>query len=76
MNKIVAPVPVCRAPQQGHHGPYAPANLHGECADAVGPISFVLATFFMRLLAYSSMEHMALATGGFVSRFQSLCEGS
>jgi hydrogenase-4 component F len=29
-----------------------------------GPISFVLAAFFMRLFAYSSMERMGLATVG------------
>jgi formate hydrogenlyase subunit 3/multisubunit Na+/H+ antiporter MnhD subunit len=53
-----------------------PLAFTGNVLMLFWPISFVLATFFMRLLAYSSMKHMGLATGVSVSRFQNLCECS
>jgi hydrogenase-4 component F len=76
MNKIVAPVAAILAGVMETVAVYAvlrskvimdhmfPLAFTGNLLMLFGPISFVLAAFFMRLFTYSSMEHMGLARVG------------
>jgi hydrogenase-4 component F len=76
MNKIVAPVAAILAGVMETVVVYAvlrskaimdhtlPLAFTRNVLMLFGPISFVLAAFFMRLFAYSSIEHMKLAKVG------------